>query len=161
MKKGMMNIEFMVSVLVFLLTIGFILINIAGNLIPLHRDAELDAIRSRAYQLSQIIVFDEGDPKNWEVLGNATRVGLSTGDKYVMSSAKISSFNATCNSNYDNLLEMYFGNTKLLFSINITDSSGKNLLDCGKLTSPQVSLKRFAVLDTTKDMLKIEISVKL
>lgn len=159
MKNGFVNIEFMVSVFVFLVTIGFILLNIAGNLVPLHRDTALDIMRSKTYQLSQVIIFDEGDPKNWDE-NDVNRAGLSTGEKYVISAAKITSFNSTCANNYDKLRDMFFGNRRFQIRINATDSSGKTVIDCGNLTSPLFSLKRPAVLDTTREIVEIEISVR-
>ncbi len=159
MKKGIVNIEFMISVFVFLVTIAFILLTLAGSLIPLHKEASLNSLRSVGYQLSQVIIFDQGDPKSWDPT-NVNRAGLSTGEKYVISSAKITSFNDTCATNYNRLLDMYFGNKKLLFKVNITDSAGRNMLNCGSVSNPQFSIKRLAVLDTTRDIVEIEISVR-
>lgn len=159
MKKGIVNIEFMISVFVFLVTISFIILTLTGSLIPLHKDASLNSMRSVGYQLSQVILFDEGDPKNWDPI-NVNRAGVSGGEKYLVSSAKIANFNATCAANYSKLLDMYFGNKKLLFKVNITDSSGRNMLNCGNANNPQFSIRRLAVLDTTRDIIEIEISVR-
>lgn len=156
--RGVVNIEFIISVFIFLVTVAFILISTAGSLVPLHRDAAADVLRARAYQISEVVIFDGGDPADWDV-GRVNRIGLSAGEKYIVSSAKIERLQELCSRDYERFIEMLSGNAKTRIGINITGPFGSNLLECGAVNSPQFSLKRFAVLESG-EIVEIEISVR-
>jgi hypothetical protein len=155
--KAVVNIEFIIAVFVFLVTLSFILITIGGNLAPLHRDVGAGDLRSKAHQISQILLFDEGDPKNWDG-GDVNRVGLSTGEKHMVSRAKISRLAQLCQSE-GFLQDMLLGNRNVEIEINITDESGGTIASCGGIANPEFYIQRFAVTDAM-EIIGIEVAVR-
>ena len=161
--KGVVNIEFIFSVFIFTVTIIFVLISLASSLAPLHKDAVTDSVRSKVYQMSELLLFDEGDPKNWQAIpsiNSINRIGLSTGEKYSISQGKITKLQALCNTNYADVVKRFFGDESLRLEIEITNSAGLEILDCGVVGNPQFSIKRTAFIDSTKEIVEINIAVK-
>ena len=158
--KGVIDIEFIVSALVFLTTIIFVTFLIISEIPTFRSGAFSDDLRSRAYETSQLLLFDEGEPANWQTLSDVNqvrRLGLSSGSRYGTSSSKISKLNEFCStiSGYQSvkgLLGLDFRND---VRINVTDASGA-LASCGPgvtgLVRPQAQITRFGVLSNNNVM---------
>lgn len=158
--KGIIDIEFILSIVVFLSVIVFVSFVLIGNIPVFHRESLNEDLRARAYQVSQLIVFDEGYPENWDPT-NVQRIGLSTGEAYRVSAIKISNLAAVC-TNYNklkSLLSQGFGND---VKLSIVNSTGQLLLNCGPPVSTTIisefPITRYAVLENNV-IVKILVSI--
>jgi len=88
--KGIAELEFIISVFVFITTISFVTFLIINNIPILHSASVSDGLKSRSYQYSELLLFDEGAPMNWENdPQSADRIGLSNGRRYFADKDKI------------------------------------------------------------------------
>ena len=127
--KGIVNIEFVISLMVFLSTISFVLIMIINSLPVLRYESISNDMRSRAYQLSNILLSD-----------------FSNEDPYILDGIKISTMQILCN-NYENFRELFSED----LTVNINYLDGTELLSCQPLVEtllkPEFTLRRFATVD--------------
>lgn len=93
--KGILDIEFAVSLFVFLVVLSFVTISIVGTIPLLREQALTDDIRSKAWQLSELLVFDTGEPSSWTI-ETVRRIGLSNGTRYGIDSTKITRLRTLC-----------------------------------------------------------------
>ncbi len=98
--KGFQEIEFIISVFVFITTISFVTLVIINNVPLFYNIALTENIKAKSYQFSEILLFDEGYPKNWDTmqLSGINRIGLSTGQNYFLSPNKISKLSEFCSA---------------------------------------------------------------
>ena len=124
--KGIINIEFVVSLMVFLSTVSFVSIIIINNLPILRYEAISNDMKSRAYQLSNILFYN-----------------LSNEDSYVLDSGKIDALGDLC-INYENFRNLFSEN----LIVDITSLDGTSLLSCKPpvetLIKPEFTIKRFS-----------------
>ncbi|MBI2579476.1 MAG: hypothetical protein HYW27_01080 [Candidatus Aenigmarchaeota archaeon] len=132
--KGQVNFEFIISVMVFLSVMSFITIQIINGVSVLRRELSVEDMKSSAFQVSNVIAFDEGYPENWNA-GNVLRIGLSSGF-YSLDDGKINSLKELCES--ENGYKKFVSLIGLEFSkdvyLNISKLSGETLAIC----SPKV-----------------------
>ncbi|MDI6721618.1 MAG: hypothetical protein QMD85_04460 [Candidatus Aenigmarchaeota archaeon] len=142
MNKGQINFEFMLSVLVFLSITGFLTIQIINNVSAMRRALLLEDMKSSAYQISNILVFDKGYPEDWDE-NSVERIGLASGF-YNLSDEKISSLKRLCESEngYKKFLSVIgLGISKDVY-LNISTNLGDTLALCAP---PVVSTIRSTV----------------
>ncbi len=98
-RKGVIEIEFIISVFVFITTISFVTLIIVSNIPTLHNTAAGESVKSWAYQYSEMLLMDEGAPKNWDSLtfGEVKRIGFSDGERYMLNYAKLQKLRDACN----------------------------------------------------------------
>ncbi len=154
--KAITSIEFILAAFVFVTTIFFILSSIINSIPVLHRESVSDSARADVYQVSQILIFSKGED-GWETrdIDNTTMIGLSSDKKYVLYTQKIRKLNYSCIAAYENI-------SRILgpVAINITDISGRNLLDCKPTGfNPLFTIERFSSLDD-KRIVKIMVSME-
>ncbi|MFC2142776.1 hypothetical protein ACFLQN_00045 [Candidatus Aenigmatarchaeota archaeon] len=129
-KKGITNFEFVLALFVFLSTVSFVAITIINKVPNIHMDAVGDEIKTSSYYISQMLMFDEGLPVDWETLPdpeNIQRFGFSSGNYYEIDTNKLAAFQALC------LTET--GRTKIIeelgyMIINISETDGTTRLYC-------------------------------
>ncbi|MCX6815516.1 MAG: hypothetical protein NT120_01520 [Candidatus Aenigmarchaeota archaeon] len=159
--KGIIDIEFILSVVVFLSTISFVAMLIINNIPVFHGDSVSEDLRARAYQISQVLIFDKGAPEYWTV-GNVLRVGLSNGTKQTMNTTKIANLASLCSSSYENTKSLLGQDYRTDIKIKIIDAANQTLLDCKpqviSLIRPEFQIIRFANLDD-KRIVRIAVSV--
>ncbi len=118
-KKGFIEVEFIISVMLFLTVIVFIVVSISREIPSLENRANIDNIRANGYAISQLLLFDKGEPQDWGGLAgydHIRRIGLSSGEPYVLSLNKINKLEGFCRDRgYQNLMSMFNQN-----EINIT-----------------------------------------
>ncbi len=103
--KGIAEVEFIISVFVFITTISFVTFLIINNIPLLHNAALTDRLKSRSYQYSELLLFDEGSPKNWHTEPeNSSRIGFSSGNMYFLDDKKIRALADIC-QDYQNARE--------------------------------------------------------
>ncbi|MBI2578566.1 MAG: hypothetical protein HYW26_02530 [Candidatus Aenigmarchaeota archaeon] len=160
--KGVVNIEFIISVLVFLGTVFFLIISVANNVPQFHEGSLVSSLRSRSFSMSEALLLDEGAPKNWNS-GNVKRIGLSTPEKYVISMQKINALKGMCSDNYNNVRDLVTGDPNFAVVINITNvETNEVYVYCAPpvatLVLPQSLVKRYGVLES-KERVSIEVGV--
>jgi hypothetical protein len=161
--KAAVNIEFILSMVVFLGAVTFVTFSLINVTLPFfHKEAINDEIKSKAFHISELLLFKEGNPSDWDE-NNVGGLGLSTGDSYVLSASKVLALNATCAKSYEKVRQLLSQN-QFDVSIDITGLNGNAYCKCGPLVKsvarPEFSVQRIAVLDNpSKDI--VEISVKV
>lgn len=150
-KKGVVDVEFVLAIIVFLSIVVFVSFSIISHVPTLRSAAYTEDLKARAYHVSQFLVFEEGEPRNWNSI-NVLRIGLSNGTNYVLNSTKISETQTLCQNNYPKLKELT-GQNLTDVTITITDPDSNVLLSCGptifRTSRPEFQITRFAVLEST------------
>lgn len=159
---GIINIEFIISVLVFLGTIFFLIISVANSVPQYHEASLLTSLRSRSFAASEVLLLDEGAPRSWSA-DNAERIGLATPEKYVLSLQKINEMKAMCNSNYTRVRDLVMTDPRFVITINVTNlETGETYVNCAPdvetLVLPQSIVKRYGILEN-KDRVALEVGV--
>lgn len=159
-RKGVLDIEFVLSVFLFLGTVSFITILIGRESVSLQNSAITDNMKSESYQISQLLMFNEGNPKTWESAAKSDikRIGLSSGQDYVLNEAKLAKLQQLCAGDYN-----FVSGMLTTFNINITvkDDGGEVLYKCmpsfETLRRPKFITERTALLNN--DAVKLEVTV--
>ena len=136
MKGQISFVEYLAALTIFItsvLYIAFQLINFAPKYLNEVND---ERIRLDAYQISELLANDPGNPINWYASSTILRMGLSseTANKTnFLSLQKINAFDNYCNANggYDNVKKNIssIGNFAVLL-FNRTANSGNLLINC-------------------------------
>lgn len=159
--KGIIDIEYLLAIAVFLTTISFVTIIIMSNVPLFHREAVSEDLRARAYQISELLLFDRGDPVNWDQV-NVNRIGLSTGTRYKLSSLNIVALKELCTANYQRVKNLLGQDYRTDVLIEVTDQDDNLLARCmpASVTTvrPNFQITRFAALDNGK-IAKLTVSV--
>jgi hypothetical protein len=159
-RKGIIDIEFILSIVVFLSVVAFVSFVIIGNVPVFHRESVNEGLRARAYEVSQLILFDQGYPLDWTP-SNVQRVGLSTDEAYKISTTKIGNFAALC-ADYSRMRPLLGQDFRNDVKVSIVDLSGQSLLSCGPAVNtsivPEFPLTRYAVLENNA-IVRISVSV--
>lgn len=162
-KKGFLEIEFIISSMVFLSVLVFIMLSISREMPSLEEEAAINSIRANGYVISQLLLFDKGEPQNWGDAGiDVKRIGLSSGEPYVLGMNKINKLEGFCSSadGYQKLKDMFNGN-----EVNITiryADGGDIVKSCvpsiEKSTAVRFVMNRFAVTGDKK-ILNVTVTV--
>lgn len=123
-----LGIEFMLSVFIFMSVVAFLMIMVGREIYTLQEMSETENLRAESYQISQMILFDEGFPRDWETksVDEVRRIGLSSEKDYVLNMSKIKRLNELC-ANYSKV-RVFFSKNDI--EIGITYVNGTNILDC-------------------------------
>lgn len=168
--RGFAEIEFIISVFVFITTISFVTFLIINNIPLFHTTAVSDQLKTRSYQYSELFLFDEGYPTNWYTdPRNSKRIGLSIGRRYFIDKNKVDSLRSLCSSvggyalvkqkigsiDFDIIVEASY--------LDETPVSGASKIICRPqvLTQirPQFQTTRLGVLSTDNSIIKIKTTV--
>jgi len=149
-KKGILDIEFILSVFIFVSTVSFVVIMvILGNIPGLQQMTIFEDMRSKNFQISEKLLFTEGYPVNWDE-NTVTSLGLSSNDYYVMDMNKISNMSNLCQNNYQRVKDLLGLSYQNDIYVNISYIEGGNLLLCGpsgptKIT--EMEIERVGLVD--------------
>ena len=155
-QNGQANIEFVISVLVFLITLSFVLFTIINNLPVFHRESVKDALRSKGFQVSQLLVMDQGYPQDWSNLANAQRLGLTSGEPYILVEDKVLALSCDGDTSYNKTKQLLglgyqYDIIINITKINFTSGNDEQVSVCKpktiSLIAPKFWVKRFAVID--------------
>lgn len=153
--RAQISIDFVIAIIVFIIFSTYILFRILA-LRPVYlSEIENERIRSEAFQISEILVKDNGQPANWYLNPNqAKRIGLlneTFNQSNLLSIIKINQLNNIC-SNYDRVREL-LDVKDLQFSILLVDSKSNILLNC---IPPSVRVKTFGVIFTVERIVALD-----
>jgi hypothetical protein len=174
--KGIADVEFILSTMIFLGIITFVTFNIVSNIPGLRDTAMTETLHVRAYEVSQLLLFDQGlsctsgtCTTDWygAPTADVKRMGLSAGERYLLDKRKIAAMQAICNADYKTI-RTAFGDKIFDLRLNMTDSAGDQLLACGppliRTSRSETKITRFAVLydpasPQNRDIVKLEVNV--
>ena len=74
--KGQLTLEFFITMIFFVIFVFYIYQKFATNIPIFIDEIKKEDIRSKAFQISEVLINDPGHPADW-TLGNVERVGLS------------------------------------------------------------------------------------
>jgi hypothetical protein len=109
--KAQIGFEQVFSLLLFVFSVAYLIYQLISYYPSYIGEMRRESIFSEAYQISEILVNDYGDPPNWHSLplDQIKRIGLlneSIGKSSVLSLIKISKANEICNSNYQKFKQL-------------------------------------------------------
>jgi hypothetical protein len=156
MKGQISFVEYLASLVLFLTAVIFIALQLI-NFVPQYL-TEINNQRTRidAYQISELLVNDPGNPINWDQSSQILRMGLSNETMNMtnyISLQKITAFNAYCNSpgGYDNIRNNISAVSS--FAILLFDrTSGNLLINCNPpalfSSSINTTIQRIVAIDS-------------
>jgi len=127
--KGQLSYEYYLSIFIFVIFIIYIILQVVYTLPNYELKIKEQQLKSEAYQLSEMLVNDPGEPINWNIT-HVKRVGLSDETKNktnLLSIQKIRNLSLYCSSNYQDLCDK-LGIIDYQFALNITDVKTNSLL---------------------------------
>ncbi len=168
-KKGVLDIEFMISIMVFLTAIAFVSFSIISNIPKLGQESLSQDIKSKSFQVSELLLFDQGWPSDWTLAqlqaGQVQRLGASNGTRYFVDTAKVVALNTYCAvpGNYDKVKDLLGLDYRNEVSMEIKDIDMAIRLACGPAVTSQVrpraSVTRVGIDSATNKILLITVSV--
>jgi len=75
--KAQLTVEYLASFITFIGLIIFIYFTYSANIPGFIEEVKKEDVRSKAYQLSEMLVNDPGEPIDWDTAGPIKRIGLS------------------------------------------------------------------------------------
>ncbi|MBI4171089.1 MAG: hypothetical protein HY514_05295 [Candidatus Aenigmarchaeota archaeon] len=163
--KGTLDIEFIISVLVFMTTITIVSISIINNFPKLHQEIFSQDLKAKSFQISELLMFDRGEPTNWDTLPvtSVKRLGLSNGTKYDISPEKVSALQGYCTAgNYAGVKDLLGLDFRNDVSIEVRDIDlGTVVLDCRPAAvseiRAQATITRFVLM--ANESMKMTVAV--
>jgi hypothetical protein len=157
MLKGVVNVEFILALLVFVTTLVFITTATLSSIPNIHEQAISEKLKTNIYSVSEIIMFDKGYPENWDST-TVQKIGLSSGQPYILSIDKINNLSELCRNDYQKMLSaLNLENYNII--INITRDDGTNILYCKPravtMIRPTFYMKRTAVVENNIATLEV------
>ena len=139
--KGVVNVEFILAVFVFLGTLSFITLTIGRDAIFLRESSFYGNLKTNSIHVSNILIFDKGFPEDWETgpITSIKRLGLSAGEKQSLSKQKIDRLHELCrkikpdgtpNPDYKTNYEKIKDILSQKGEINLTIKTAGTILDC-------------------------------
>lgn len=168
--------QYLASFIFFIGLIVYIYFAYAENIPNYIEEVEKEDLRSKAYQLSEILINDNGQPINWDHLADnqILRVGLSdeTSNKTnLISLDKVSKLDNMCGNTdaefqkIQQKLAMEKPFSIYVFNISQTDGQRKLLLDCFPSKFPKkvlnATVKRIVALKSSNSIDLAELIVQM
>jgi hypothetical protein len=154
--KAQLSVEYYISLTIFIgfiVYISFQVMRISPQFIT---EVKNERLKSEAYQISELLINDAGEPINWDSQSSVKRIGLSNNlnKTNLLSQEKIDAFNTSCSSGYDNIRKLMGIGTEYYFSLKLIDSnSGQTLIDCNPpltvIKPAKVAITRITALSPT------------
>lgn len=163
--KAQANIEFIISIVIFLIVVMFISFSIFSNYRVFHAESEKNIIKSKGFMISELLILDKGYPNNWNNLNNVQRIGLAE-RPYVLNREKVLAIDSCSPDNYTrikNLLGLSHEYTLIIniTKINLTTGEEEPVAWCGPASisffTPLFWTKRVAVLEN--NIVKVSVVV--
>ena len=156
--KAQLTIEYLASFITFIGLIIFIYFTYSGNIPGFIEEVKKEDVRSKAYQLSEMLVNDPGEPINWDDVG-PKRIGLSdeiSNKTNLISLDKVRELEQRC-SNFENIKKWLGLNKSFsIYVFNISQNNGKRnrLCECISTelitTAINTTVRRVTILNNTE-----------
>lgn len=143
--KGQLSIEVIVAMIIFIIFISYLFFEIL-KLRPIYlQEIKAEKIRAEAYQLSELLINDPGEPIDWNT-ANVKRIGLSDhiyNLTNLISWSKAQNLNSLC-SNYE-LVREKVGIKDYQFSITVVNRDTGYSIFCSPPQPRGISVINFTV----------------
>lgn len=147
--KAQISYEYYFSLVLFVLFVTYVIFYVTSTVPSYTREIKSQLLVSEAYQISEMLVNDPGEPADWNLAG-VKRIGLSDQTKNrtnLISFDKVSMLNTSCNTDYSSVAAGLGIDPKHQFAVTIINlTSGEVLVDC----SPAAPVSRGAVAEITR-----------
>lgn len=172
--KGLAEIEFIISVFVFITTVSFVTSIVISNMPLFHGASASSTLKAKSWQHSEMLVFDSGSPTDWQIqqFSDVKRIGLSAGTRYLLDKSKIDELAAMCADplvGYASVKDRLGLDTRndIIIEVSYLDESpvtGSSKIICGPSTITQIRPRfqtvRLGVLnDADKTILRIKVII--
>ena len=167
--KGQLTIQYLASFIFFLGLVIYIYFSYSSNLPTYVEEVRKEDVRSKAFQLSEILLNDAGDPSNWNTCASVDcikRIGLSdenSNKTNLISKLKVDRLKSLCSNFKDVQKKLALDQSFSIYVFNVTEGSGaRNLImNCTSPNFPKISInatiKRITALNNT-DTGKLELA---
>lgn len=132
--KGQFGIDFYVALILFVVFVTYLFFQLLQSFPAYTSAVNLQILKSEAFQISEILANDPGQPLNWDEIAENSieRVGLSdhtVNKTNLLSVNKITNFQTKCVSDYEDIRRWLATDYQLsILLINIED--GTTLVNC-------------------------------
>ena len=173
--KAQLTIEYLASFITFIGLIIFIYFTYSANIPGFIEEVKKEDVRSKAYQLSEILVNDPGHPMDWDDCGSVCikRIGLSDENfnkTNLISLDKVQELHTQCNNpgGFDDIKKFLGLNKSFsIYVFNISQSDGKRdgLCECSSpeliKTAINTTVRRITALNNNGRLELVEIIVQM
>jgi hypothetical protein len=174
--KGQLTMQYLASFIFFIGLIVYVYFAYAENIPNYIQEVEKEDLRSKAYQISEVLINDNGHPINWDHLADnqVLRIGLSdeTSNKTnLISLDKVNKLEIMCGNTdsefqkVQNKLAMDKPFIIYVFNISQTDGQRKLLLDCFPSKFPKkvlnATVKRIVALKSSNSIDLAELIIQM
>ncbi|MBU5690112.1 MAG: hypothetical protein QXM68_02640 [Candidatus Aenigmatarchaeota archaeon] len=128
--KGQITIEYLLAFTIIIGVLSYIYLNYNRFIQPFIEIIEKEDKSAEAFQISELLLNDPGEPQNWHSTGNIQRIGLAevNSKQNYLSLDKINALNGLC-SNYNEVKRLIGAERNFhLFIFSIDNSGNRNLL---------------------------------
>jgi len=154
MKAQISFVEYIVSFSIFSVFVAYLFFRLLSYMPAYLNELRGEKLRSEAYQLSEFLVNDPGEPVDWQTKPDSLvkRVGLSNIENKTnyLSADKVKRLAENCTSNYD-LVKRWIG-ADYQFLLAVSDDSGSISAVCiptgAIIRGVNATIKRFVAFDT-------------
>jgi len=158
MKGQISFVEYLTALTIFITSVLFIAFQLISFIPQYLNQVNDERVRIDAYQISELLANDPGNPINWYASGPVFRIGLSSesaNKTNFLSLQKINALNSYCSApnGYDNVKgNMSATSNFAILLFNRTAGSGKILINCQPtypFSSPiNATLRRIVAIDS-------------
>ncbi len=171
--KAQLTIQYLASFIFFVGLVVLIYLSYSTNIPRFVEEVNKENTRSKAYQLSEVLVNDPGQPIDWNNLPKTQikRIGLSdhtTNKTNLILKSKIDKFHDfDCYTNFKEVQDKLSLNRSFsIFIFNITDNGNRDLLyNCSPLVFPKTGInatvKRITAMNNSGKIELAEIIVQM
>jgi len=172
--KGQITVEYLISFIIFIGLIAYTYLSYSANIPRFTEDVKEETIRSEAYQISEILVNNPGQPVNWQSFANIKRIGLLDerfNKTNLISKAKIDKLknNFDCNypANYSYIMSKLKANRNFSFIISEIDWTNGNRNTLYMCTSPtffssmNITIQRIAAYNDSGMIKPAEVIIQM
>ncbi len=163
--KAQISIEYIISVIVFILFATYIFFRVIVYPAAYLNEINTQRLKSEAYQISELLVNDPGEPLDWNTdTASAKRVGLldhAQNKTNFLSMDKIAEFNNTCKTHYDEIKRLISTDYQFSIFLNSSGTPPTRLINCsfpGSVVKPvKFEVSRIVAFDSTYGELIVEL----
>ena len=171
--KAQLTIQYLASFIFFIGIVVLIYLSYSANIPRFVEEVNKENTRSKAYQLSEILINDPGQPMNWNNLpkNQIKRIGLSdhtTNKTNLILKSKIDKFHDfDCYTNFKEVQDRLALNRSFsIFIFNITENGNRDLLfNCSSPVFPKTvinaTVKRITALNNYGNIELAEVIVQM
>jgi len=129
--KAQAGFEFYFAIIAFIAVVVYFFFQLVEYYPSYLYQMKYEILKSEAWQLSEMLINDPGEPINWKTSGTIKRLGLNDETKNqtnLISYEKAAAFNVLCNLDYKKTLELL--GTNYTLSVYLVDNAGNVIISC-------------------------------